>query len=258
MVPLRLSDLIDLLRNSQVPRQELKQIYSQMPDTTCRRRAFCCSLLPEMTLIEALEALDQLSTFLPARRKEVTQKLIGYFFSNPVEITSCPFLEDGNCLIYPSRFFGCRAYGLWTKEHYQQMARHDRLMKRQVIQLWNNLGVVLPEKVTGHQANYCSAVETLGPKKISDKDLLQTAARIEGCSQKLNPWHLHFQEGYFQDLSFLTAGLYLDLSEVVRLKFTLVRDLLQTGNRSPLERLIAGVPDLFGFLAGEVNRLPAD
>jgi len=48
-------------------------------------------------------------------------------------------------------------------------------------------------------------------------------------------------------LSFLTAGLFFDLSVAVRLKYTLVRDLLQTGDRNPLEQLVAGVPDLFDF-----------
>jgi Fe-S-cluster containining protein len=247
MVPLSLADLRGLLVHAQAQRQELKNIYSQLPETRCRHRVFCCSLLPEMTLLEALEALEQLRTFPPARRRDLTQKIIRYFFINPVEIPSCPFLEDRDCLIYPSRFFGCRAYGLWSKDHYRQIAHDDRLSRKKVVQLWKNLGVTLPEKVTEFQADYCAAVETVGPGKTSDKDLLLTAKRIEGCSRKLDPWHLTYQEGYFQDLSFLTAGLLADLSEVVRLKFTLVRDLLQTEDRNPLEQLIARVPDLFDF-----------
>jgi len=200
-----------------------------------------------MTLLEALEALEELRKFPPDRRRELTRRIIRYFFVNPVEITACPFLKDRNCLIYSSRFFGCRAYGLWSKDHYQKISHEDRLIRKKVVQIWKNLGVALPEKVTGHRAVYCSAVETLGPGKISDKDLLQTADRIQGCSQTLNPRHLLFQEGYFQDLSFLTAGLFVDLSEAVRLKYTFVRDLLQTGDRNPLDQWVDGVPDLFDF-----------
>jgi Fe-S-cluster containining protein len=247
MVPLRLSDLKDLLFNSQGQRQELKNIYSQLPDTSCRRRTFCCSLLPEMTLLEALEALDQLRRFPPALRRELAQKIVRYFFINPVEISGCPFLEDRDCLIYPSRFFGCRAYGLWSKGHYQQSAHQARLIKKNVVQLWRNLGVPLPEKVTGHQLAYCAAVETIGQRKMSDEALLRAADRVEGWSQELNPWHLHFQEGYFRDLSFLTAGLFVGLSQAVQLKYTLVRDLVQSRNQTPLEQVIARVPDLFDY-----------
>jgi Fe-S-cluster containining protein len=247
LIPLTIPDLKALLFNSQGQRQGLKHLYSQLPDTSCQRRTLCCSLLPELSLIEALEALEQLRKFPPVRRRELTQKIIRYFFINPLEITGCPFLEDRDCLIYPTRFFGCRAYGLWSKGYYQQSAHRARLIKKNVVQLWRNLGVPLPEKVTGHQVAYCAAVETIGPSKMSDKDLLQTAGRIEGFSEKLNPWHLRFREGYFQDLSFLTAGLFIDLSEAVRLKFTFVRDLLQTGDRNPLEQWVAGVPDLFDF-----------
>jgi Fe-S-cluster containining protein len=247
MIPLTIPDLRELIFNSQGQRQDLKNIYSQLPDTSCQRRTFCCSLLPELSLLEALETLDRLRQFPPTRRRELSQKIIRYFFINPAEITGCPFLENRDCLIYPSRFFGCRAYGLWSKDHYGQIAYQARLIKKNVVQLWKNLGVALPEKVTGHQVTYCSAVETIGQQKISDEDLLQAAARIEGWSRELNPRHLHFQEGYFRDLSFLTAGLFVGLSRAVQLKFTLVRDLLQSGNQSPLEQVIAGVPDLFDF-----------
>ncbi len=129
MIPLTLPDLKELIFNSQGQRQGLKNLYSQLPDTSCQRRALCCSLLPELSLLEALEALDQLRKFPPARRRELTQKIIRYFFINPAEITGCPFLEDRDCLIYPSRFFGCRAYGLWSKGHYRQIAHQARLTK---------------------------------------------------------------------------------------------------------------------------------
>jgi Fe-S-cluster containining protein len=247
VIPLTIPDLKDLIFRSQEQRQGLQNIYSQLPDTSCRRRTHCCSLLPELSLLEALEALDQLRKFPPVRRRALTQKIVHYFFINPVEITGCPFLEDRDCLIYPSRFFGCRAYGLWSKGHYRQIAYQACLIKENVVQLWRDLGVTLPEKVTGHQVAYCSAVETRGPEKMSDEDLLQAADRVEGCSRELNPWHLHFQEGYFRDMSFLTASLFAGLSQAVQLKYSLVRDLLQSGNQKPLEQVIARVPDLFDY-----------
>ena len=247
MIPLTIPDLKELIFNSQGQRQALKNIYSQLPDTSCQRRTLCCSLLPELSLIEALETMDQLRRFPPARRWELTKKIIRYFFINPAEIPGCPFLEDRDCLIYPTRFFGCRAYGLWSEGHYRQSAQQARLIKKNVVQLWRNLGVSLPEKVTEHQVTYCDAVEIIGQPKMSDEYLLQAADRVEGWSQELNPRHLHFQEGYFRDLSFLTAGLFVGLSQAVQLKFSLVRDLLRSGDRTPLEQVISRVPDLFDF-----------
>lgn len=187
-------------------------------------------------------ATEQIS---PARRRELARKITRYFFINPAEIVGCPFLQDRECLIYPARFFGCRAYGLWTEDHYRQTAQQARRLKKNVVQLWKKLGVALPEEVIGHQPAYCAAVETLGPGKMSDAALLQAADRVDAWSQELNPGHFHFQEGYFRDLSFLTAGLFFELSEAVRLKFTIVRELLQSGNPEPLERVLARVPDLF-------------
>jgi hypothetical protein len=36
-------------------------------------------------------------------------------------------------------------------------------------------------------------------------------------------------------------------SQAVPLKFSLVRDLLRSGNQAPLQRVIDGVPDIFDF-----------
>jgi len=78
MTPLTIPDLKELIFNSQGQRQGLKNIYSQLPDTSCQRRTLCCSLLPELSLIEALEALDQLRRFPPARRRKLTQRIIRF------------------------------------------------------------------------------------------------------------------------------------------------------------------------------------
>jgi Fe-S-cluster containining protein len=70
-------------------------------------------MLPEMTLVEALPVIRRLVEMAATMRNRLIKKIIGHFFLNPVEITSCPFLEGQECLIYPDRFFGCRSYGLW-------------------------------------------------------------------------------------------------------------------------------------------------
>jgi hypothetical protein len=78
VIPLTIPDLKELIFNSQGQRQGLKNIYSQLPETSCQRRILCCSLLPELSLIEALETLDQLRRFPPARRWGLTKKIIRF------------------------------------------------------------------------------------------------------------------------------------------------------------------------------------
>ncbi|MGD8450149.1 MAG: hypothetical protein PVF36_13060, partial [Desulfobacterales bacterium] len=107
----------ELLQTSDRQFQELKEVYALLPDTRCQRKTHCCSLLPEITLVEALLAIRRLVEMATAVRNPLIQKIIGYFFLNPVEITSCPFLEGQECTVYPDRFFGCRSYGLWSHAH---------------------------------------------------------------------------------------------------------------------------------------------
>ena len=96
-------------------------------------------MLPEMTLVEVLPVIQRLVDMAPAVRKRLLQKIIIYFFLNPVEITSCPFLDGQDCLIYADRFFGCRSYGLWSQDYYEKLAASDRKVKIYLQKQWKNL-----------------------------------------------------------------------------------------------------------------------
>ena len=48
----------DLLKNLVVLRKELGEAYEKLPATRCKRKTECCSLMPEMTLLEALDAIQ--------------------------------------------------------------------------------------------------------------------------------------------------------------------------------------------------------
>jgi hypothetical protein len=41
--------------------------------------------------------------------------------------------------------------------------------------------------------------------------------------------------------------MFVGLSQAIQLKFSLVRDLLRSGDQIPLEQVISRVPDLFDF-----------
>jgi len=234
----------ELLQTSDHQLQELKETYALLPATRCRRKTHCCSMLPEMTLVEALPVIRRLMEMATVTRNRWIKKIIEYFFLNPVEITSCPFLEGQECLIYPDRFFGCRSYGLWSPAYYETLAVRDRRAKKHLQEQWKRLGVCLPKKVVEFQVPYCLCVETNGPEVIDDKTLLKASDRLEAISSHFSSRHQWFARRYFSDLSFLLSALMFGYTQAVQMKFTLVRDMVHTKDRTELDKIIQEVPDL--------------
>ena len=235
----------ELLVGSAAQRLALKETYSQLPSTRCRRRTHCCSLLPEMSLVEALTAVQLLVDMVPTQRLQVSKRLLRYFFLNPVEIRSCPFLEGNDCLVYMERFFGCRAYGLWSRKYYQNQAKLSQEAKLLGQQQWQRLGVVLPQKVVDFHVNYCPHVEAEGGVSVNDELLVQTSDVIDSISAQLIPWHDKFCQEYFSDVSFLLASISLGLQQAIQLKFEIVCDILGTGNREKVEHTVDKLDDFF-------------
>jgi Fe-S-cluster containining protein len=236
--------MADLLSRSLALRQELQDLYRLLPETRCRRRSLCCSLLPEMTLFEALSAVGWLAAMAPAVRMEVTRRFIRYFLMNPVELSSCPFLLGNDCRIYQERFFGCRAYGLWSRARYEsEGARHGQAKEFSRKQ-WEHLGVCLPREVVEFQVPYCLHVEPVSDGMVDDALLLSAQERVEELSGRLGPWHAVFRTNYFADVSFLLASLAFGIREAVATKFSLVRDVVNTGDRGRLTAILEEVPDV--------------
>jgi Fe-S-cluster containining protein len=196
-----------------------------------------------MSLLEALSAVQQLLEMEPEQRLWMSRRLLRYFLLNPVEILSCPFLEGHNCLIYGNRFFGCRAYGLWTEEHYRKKAEQSRQAKTLSQREWQRLGVSLPQEVVDFHLDYCPYVALEGDALVDDKLLRQTSERIEAISGQLVPWHDKFHQEYFSDLSFLLASISLGLQRAVQLKFEIVRHTLSTGNKERVDRIVDKLDD---------------
>jgi Fe-S-cluster containining protein len=234
----------ELLQTSNHQLKELKEAYALLPDTRCRRKTRCCSLLPEMTLVEALLVIQRIVKMAAAVRTPLIKKVIGYFFLNAVEITSCPFLEGQDCLIYPDRFFGCRSYGLWSPAHYDTLAARDRKAKQHLQDQWKRLGVCLPQNVVDFQVPYCLCVETVGLEVIDDKTLGKTSDRIQEISAHFSPRHQWFAQRYFSDFSFLLSALIFGYTQAVQMKFAIVREMVHTKNRTKLDRTIQELPDL--------------
>jgi Fe-S-cluster containining protein len=235
----------ELLAGSTEQRLAWQEASAQLPATRCRRRTHCCSLLPEMNLVEALTAVQLLVDMVPGQRRQLSRRMIHYFFLNPVEILMCPFLEGQKCLVYQDRFLGCRAYGLWSKGYYQQQAEHSRKAKRLSREQWQRLGVSLPQEVVDFHLPYCPYVELEGDVSVDDEKLSRTSDMIEAISGQLAPWHNSFRQGYFSDLSFLLVSAVLGSRVAIQLKFEMVRDFLSTGKHQKVEGIADKLDDFF-------------
>ena len=237
-------DIKKLLQNSVHLLQELKETYALLPSTRCRRKTHCCSMLPEMSLVEALAVIKRLLDMPSAMRRQFEQNIVSYFFLNPVEITSCPFLEGQDCLIYEDRFFGCRAYGLWSQEYYEKLTASVRRAKIHLREQWKDLGLSLPSKVVDFKVPYCTYVEIDDHAFIDDRMLINISDTIEAISGRLSQRHQSFSKIYFSDLSFLLSSLTFGLAESIQMKFAVVKDIITTGNMTGLEKIIDELPDL--------------
>jgi Fe-S-cluster containining protein len=189
----------DLLKNFAVLRKELGDAYKKLPATRCKRKTECCSLMPEMTLLEALNAIQNIIAMPQDMRLSIYKKIVRYFMTNPVMVIKCPFLEGEECLIYRNRFFGCRAYGLWSKEYYENLSEQSRHIKIHIRTVWEKMNIHLPKEIIEFQVPYCTDVIPVGKRAIHDDIILSVAETVENLSRQCARWHYLFRQTYFSD-----------------------------------------------------------
>ncbi len=228
----------ELLESKGSEFEQLKAIYDKLPDTRCARKTHCCSMLPEATLLEALAAFECLGQMPDGQQRGIFTKLIEYFFINPAQVTACPFLDQNRCMIYDHRFFGCRAYGLWSKSSYEKMAAFNRRAKLSLKQQWRRLGISLPQKILDFQVPYCLDVEILNRAVIDDGMLIQISHDIKALSDQLSPWNQIYDQQYVGDLSFLVAAMANGIQSALRMKVDIVRELVATADRTRLDQIL--------------------
>ncbi len=228
----------ELLESKGSEFEQLTAIYDRLPATCCARKTHCCSMLPEATLLEALAAFECLGRMPDGPRSGIFAKIIEYFFINPAQVTACPFLDETQCMIYDHRFFGCRAYGLWSKPYYERIAAYDRRAKLSLGQQWRNLGISLPQKVLEFQVTYCLDVEVLNGAVFDDSKLVQMSQKIEDLSGRLSPWHQIYNQQYVGDLSFLVAAMAYGSQSALRMKVDIVRELVAVVDRTRLDQIL--------------------
>ena len=237
--------LNELVQTSAALCRNLKTVYAGLPGTRCLRQGRCCALLPETTFLEVLQGMAAMMSWPFSDRLTIIKKTVRYFFCNAVEISSCPFLQGGDCLIYPDRFFGCRAYGLWSREYYRDLADKNRLGKKVLQQQWERLGLSLPNEVLAFEVPYCSSVKPDPPTSVTDEALSIISDGIDRLSRDLGPGDREFRENYFSDLSFFLTAWQFGPREAVRLKYFISRDMIQKKDQTRLDQALGRVTDPF-------------
>ncbi len=226
-----------LVCGSQDLLNELRAVYQHIPPTTCRRRAKCCSLLPETSFVEFLHLYQTLGLMPDATTRSVLAKIAAYYLLNSVERLDCPFLDSGSCLIYGWRPFTCRAYGLWSQRYYDEQAARNRQGKEACRAGWKSLGIDLPEEVLNFSQGYCLSV-TSDAMSADDGMLNAIWTKILELGEPFEPLHSRYVQEYFSDFSFAMTALALGYRRALVEKVNVAREVVTHGDKKRVDSLV--------------------
>ena len=215
----------------------LEQLYQELPDTTCARRGACCGLLPPVFTVELAGWLHRLPEIPYKERAAQARRLVEHFLCNAAQRRPCPWARPDACAIYPQRFLGCRAYGLWSSEAYAVRAAQALQGQQAVAQAWQGLGVTLPPEVLAPAPPYCRQVRPVGGHAVDDAAIETLEKRALELSRDLPP-SLERLHDFGGDISFAVAALALGQPQALSLKVALTKALL-TGDQAEAQELLA-------------------
>jgi len=160
---------------------------------------------------------------------------VGHFLQNAARRLPCPWALPDACARYGQRFFGCRAYGLWSAKAHEPRRRQSLQAAERVQAAWQSMGITLPDAVCAPPPAYCAKVAPVNGPAVDDNGLDKLESELAGMGRD-QPWHaLLMQCG--GDLSYLTAGLALGWQECLQAKVALTRDLL-SGKSAEADNLL--------------------
>lgn len=213
----------------------LEQVYAALPATSCARQGACCGLLPPMHPVEMLAWMSGLSRGGEQASLDEAAKLVKHFLQNAFRRLPCPWALPDSCARYEKRFFGCRAYGLWSARAYEPRRQQSLQAAETVQAAWQSMGFTLPAEVCAPPPAYCTKVKPAAGPVVDDAGLDALEARLAGMGQD-EPWH-GLLAGCGGDLSYLTAGLALGWRECLQAKVAVTRALLAGDEKTAEEHL---------------------
>jgi Fe-S-cluster containining protein len=220
--------------------KNLQGLYRQLPETRCQceQSGVCCSFLPEMTWMEALQWSKAIQQMSADARTRILQKFLEFYLTNPIRPAGCPFLENGACCNYELRPFACRAYGLWGPEFGKVRTQKSRQDRKALLQMWLKFGLKLPPGMVEFEIDYCDKVRCATEKRMSDSQLMDVLQQIYGLDQALPDLQTKFEVEYHSDFSFLIASLVLGYRKAVLGKFAVIKEMVKQGTEKRLEQML--------------------
>lgn len=155
-----------------------------------------------------------------------------------MQLSGCPFLEEGGCTIYEYRTFGCRAYGMWSRELGNLRIRESRKDKKALREMWKRFGIQLPADIIEFEIDYCDKVETLSDSPPSDDDLMELLQWVYDMDASLKELQEKFENEYHSDFSLLTAALTLGMKKALLEKFAVAKEIVQNGTDTRLQKTL--------------------
>ena len=216
-------------------RQGLQRVYAALPATACARQGACCGLLPPVQPVEMLAWLGELRQGDEQAGCGQAARLVQHFLQNAAIRLPCPWALPAACARYENRFFGCRAYGLWSAQAYEPRREQSLAAAKTVQAAWQGMGLALPPEVCAPPPAYCAKVRAMDGQEIDDAGLDALETRLAGIGQE-ETWH-GLLAGWGGDLSYLAAGLALGWQECLQAKVLVTRALLWGDDKQAQETL---------------------
>ena len=228
----------------------LQELYDRLPGTncTCDQPGVCCTFLPEMTVLEALQWIKLMQNMSDSELSAKLRRFVEFYMTNPARLSGCPFKEDGVCTIYRYRTFGCRSYGLWSQEMGWMRTRESRNDKKALRQMWKRYGVEIPPDVVEFEIDYCDKVQIQPGKTINDTMIMELLKNVYDLGKSLGDLQTRFEEKYYSDFSFFLTSLFLGVRKALLLKFAVIKEMVQKGTNTRLQEILEKVsPDTLRF-----------
>jgi len=164
---------------------------------------------------------------------------VAFYLTNPARLSGCPFKDEGTCSIYGYRTFGCRAYGLWSQKMGRVRTEESRANKRALRDMWQRYGVKLPVGVVEYERDYCDEVEIRSGESLGDDGIINLLEKVYELDKNLSGLQRRFEDEYHSDFSFLMTSLALGMRKAVLLKFAVIKEMVQEGTDTRLQKVLA-------------------
>lgn len=152
--------------------EQLDQIYSEIPEGSCKGCTQCCSESVNTFFSEYLNLRNQLA--VQGELEAFERASVYYYLSELVQPMKCPLLRpDGRCAVYNARPLPCRIFGHLRQEdyeaNYEAVAEGNRAMASQ---LATQLQIQVPQSVVDKKIEFCRDFVSEKPMSADDRDAL--------------------------------------------------------------------------------------